>query len=403
MMMQIAALFLNNEVRTGGHRRMLELLESLAARGNGVTVILNRDLEYTPQHFMPVLLDCPYKRKSFPPISVSFRHAIVRAAVTLESVFSVADVLMIHGETHLSAALYLKKRFGVPLLYAHRSNTVREALVSLTDTANGLLGKFRSLLDIVLYRRYETKITAGCDSLVFQSPYDRDDFCARNPLAAGKSHVIRGNIGLPRFKSETQDINHSTCLKKIVFVGTLGNRKGVRHLLHAMLLVRDSGITDLELDVVGPGDLLEYWKKWAVANGMDSKIRFHGRVSNPFVLLASSDLMVVPSDFDSYPDTVLEALHAGIPVIGSMAGGIPDMLGNDELLFPVQNPKAIADIIEHAYRDTVFYDSLRVSCAGRKKMFDFDWAEAWEKVLKGVSPDQNKPAVSAKFVHDQPE
>lgn len=389
--MNILGIFLNNEIRTGGHRRLLELLESLASRGNSVSVILNKDLKYVPHHFEPVVIDCPYKRKSHLPISVTFRHAVRRSASMLDGAVVDADVLMIHGETHLAAALFLKERYRLPVLYAHRSNTVREALVSLSDPGNDLPAKFRSILQFLIYRHYEKKITASCDALVFQSPYDKDDFCARNSHAVDKSYVIRGNIGLPRFSSETENINHATEFRKIVFVGTLGNRKGVRHLLAAMLLLQDWGITDLELDVIGPGDLLEYWKQWIVEHGMQAKIRFHGRVSNPFDYLSQADLMVVPSDFDSYPDTVLEALHAGIPVIGSRVGGIPDILGDDKLLFPVQDPKAIADILAHAYRDPAFYRTLRGLCAVRKKMFSFDWAEAWEKAMAPLVNPEIRP------------
>jgi glycosyltransferase involved in cell wall biosynthesis len=380
--MHIAALFLNNEIRTGGHRRLLELLEDLAAKGNTVTVILNEDLAYTPESFIDVRLPCSYRRRSILPVSLSFRIALGRYRKLLDEKLKGADVLMIHGETHLSAALFLKRRFGVPILYAHRSNTVRETLISLKDPSIKTSARIACVFAMLHYARYERKIARNCDALVFQSPFDMNDFLSRNGRSHSKTHVIRGNIGVPRFRPETADTNHSTSLSKILFLGTLGNRKGVRHLLSAMEMLQTSGARPLELDILGPGILQPQWEKWIRKAGNSDRIRLHGKVADPFPFLATADLLVVPSDFDSYPDTVLEALHVGIPVIGSTAGGIPDMLKYQELLFPVQDPAAIASILSLASKNRDHYLKLRELCRGRREAFIFDWAAEWEKVIR---------------------
>ncbi len=57
---QIVVPFLNNEVRTGGHRRLLELCEDLARKDFNVTVFLNSDLAYTPRYFTEIRIHCPY-------------------------------------------------------------------------------------------------------------------------------------------------------------------------------------------------------------------------------------------------------------------------------------------------------------------------------------------------------
>ena len=116
-------------------------------------------------------------------------------------------------------------------------------------------------------------------------------------------------------------------------------------------MLRERGHSELTLDVIGPGDSMEYWRDWVRQNDLEDRVTLHGRVIDPFPYISGSDLMVVPSDFDSYPDTVLESLHAGTPVIGSAAGGIPDMLEYPELIFNVQSPAEIADKIEALVSD----------------------------------------------------
>jgi glycosyltransferase involved in cell wall biosynthesis len=111
-------------------------------------------------------------------------------------------------------------------------------------------------------------------------------------------------------------------------------------------------------------------------------VTFPGRVASPFPVIIDGDLLVVPSLFDSYPNTVLEALHVGTPVIGSRVGGIPDMLRFDELLFPPMNAEAIADRIERCVHEPAYYKRLRELCAERRVAFQFDWSEAWERAIR---------------------
>lgn len=378
--MKLLALFLNDEIRTGGHRRLLELLEDLPSTGIDTYAVLNASLPYIPTKFKDYRIYCRYKRKSIVPVSAKFTKSAKSWFKSLNTKFDF-DVLMIHGETHYSAARWLQKKTGVPVFYAHRSNTVREILVSMNESSVFSIMRMKQLFQLSIYKSYEKKITLHFNRLAFQSPYDLNDFCSRNPSGTAKSCVIRGNIGLPRFKPETADTNTSTELKKILFVGTLGDRKGVRHLFKAFEILRKSGINDIFLDVLGPGADIDYWNNWIDQNGFIGRIRLHGRVSDPFSFIAASDLMVVPSDFDSYPDTVLEALHAGTPVIGSRAGGIPDMLADDELLFPVQNPEGIAQIISKAYLDNKQYLLLKEKCNRRRSFFHFNWALEWKNEI----------------------
>lgn len=184
----------------------------------------------------------------------------------------------------------------------------------------------------------------------------------------------------PRFKPETAQINHSTSLRRLLFIGTTGPRKGLRYLLEALVLLKERGIDQLELDVVGPGDTeahLSYLKQ----HGLLDKVRFHGRVADPFPFMQADDLMVIPSIYDSFPNTVLEALHTGIPVIASSVGGIPEMLQFSELLFPPGDAKAIAEKIFSLVSASQAYAKLRTLCAQRLPDFHFNWEAKWEEVM----------------------
>jgi glycosyltransferase involved in cell wall biosynthesis len=63
--------------------------------------------------------------------------------------------------------------------------------------------------------------------------------------------------------------------------------------------------------------------------------------------LAASDLFVLPSRSEAFPNAVLEAMAAGLPIVASGVGGIVELIENDRtgLLVPPDDPAALADRI----------------------------------------------------------
>jgi glycosyltransferase involved in cell wall biosynthesis len=377
----IAGIFLNKEIRTGGHVRYLELMEELASRGNKTVVLLNTLLRYDSKAITILSQRVNYRRRGLPPASWVFRSVARRKAGEIGRVLGRTDAVIVHGETHLAAGARLARLLNASLVYGHRSNSVREVLTYLSEKGHSPLQRLRFRLDLLKCYRDERRIGRLADLIVFQSPFDRDEFVARISRASGKVAVIRGNILGPRFLPEYALTNRSTAIQKIVFMGTLGPRKGVDYLVEAIIILASRGLGELAFEICGPGERRQELEGKLDRAGVKNAVTFHGRVPNPFLILAAGDLIVVPSLFDSYPDTVLEALHVGTPVIGSRVGGIPDQLVNDELLFPPMDAEAIAARIERCVREPEFYQRLRQLCAERRAAFEFGWAEAWESAI----------------------
>jgi glycosyltransferase involved in cell wall biosynthesis len=380
--MTIVGIFLGDQVRTGGHVRYLELMEGLARRGNRVVVLMNSLLEYEPKSFEPFARELRYRRKSFPPASWVFAAASARWSASVKAAVGCrVDAVLVFGETHLSAGARMAGSCGAPLIYGQRSNTVREAMTYLEESGHGRLERALIRAEMLKSRIDELRILRHGDLLVFQSAYDRDDFLARNPSAADRCAVIRGDISGPRFKEEYSLANASSGLKTVCFMGTLGPRKGASYMVDAIVELKRRGFGSLMFRICGPGGDPDELAARIAAGGAADMAVMPGRVPEPFSEIVSADLLVVPSLFDSYPNTVLEALHAGTPVIGSRVGGIPDMLAYDELLFPPMDATAIADRIQACAEDPAFYARLRALCRERREAFKFDWAEAWEKAM----------------------
>jgi glycosyltransferase involved in cell wall biosynthesis len=378
--MKILCILLNPEIRTGGHRRYLELAEGLARLGNDVFFIKNDKLAVDLPGVKFINLSYTHKKR-FLPYSLYSLFLLAMKSKKIKERVGPCDYVVVHGETHFLPGLFLSRMLRTRYFYAVRSDTVTENLFYAKNEKKSPLKKGLFLKTAFKYHLYERAISCWADVIAFQSEFDRRNFVSRTKRDTSGTCVIKGNIGEPWFKMEYEGVNTSARLRKILYIGALGERKGVSHLIDACRILSDRKIP-LTTTLVGKGTLSDRLKEKTRDLGLEECVFFLGRQPDPFVFMADHDLLVVPSLFDSYPDVVLEALHAGIPVLASRVGGIPDMLNFDDgLLFPPADPIAMADRIESLYSDSGEYEKARSRCASLRKNFHFDWPGAWEKVM----------------------
>ena len=255
--MTILGIFLNKEMRTGANRRYLELMESLAAKGNRVYVIMNTLLEYTPVSFTKIPLTVPYKRRGFPPASFLFRKAVKRCydseiRPVLEQAGGV-EWVHIHGDMHLNAALYLCSVTGAPLFYAFRCNDITRARILRKSGSLSFREYLFSLLYEQVNRRREKLVARKARLTAFQNICDRDLYCERTGADKNTTVIIPGNIGLPRCIPEWENANKETSPEKLVFAGGVSLSKGLFHMLQTLSLVMDNTGRKIHLSVLGRG------------------------------------------------------------------------------------------------------------------------------------------------------
>ena len=115
--------------------------------------------------------------------------------------------------------------------------------------------------------------------------------------------------------------------RRLAYVGALSAHKGVHVLLEAL---RPLSRADWTLDIFGnPGVDPEYVARLRRMANDDARIRFRGLVAadGPDPIWPSVDLLVVPSLWwENSPLVALEALAAGVPVVASRTGGVPEIV-----------------------------------------------------------------------------
>jgi glycosyltransferase involved in cell wall biosynthesis len=151
----------------------------------------------------------------------------------------------------------------------------------------------------------------------------------------------------------------------VLYVGRLSEEKGVDALLEA--LARAPG---LRADVVGDGPERTSLEGLAATLGVEDRVRFRGRLSAGEVHAAmrASAVVAVPSRwYENMPITVLEAFAAGVPVVASALGGLPELIedGGDGILVPPEDPMALAEALRSITSDPD--RALEMGRAGRAK------------------------------------
>lgn len=122
---------------------------------------------------------------------------------------------------------------------------------------------------------------------------------------------------------------------RIVSVGTLDvPYKGFDVLIDAVSKCVISGL-DIQLVIVGDGRCRESLERHAQHCGVERIMKFAGRVSAGAGVrdeLDHADLFVLASKTEGLPRAMIEAMARGLPCIGSAVGGIPELLGSEELV-----------------------------------------------------------------------
>jgi len=158
----------------------------------------------------------------------------------------------------------------------------------------------------------------------------------------------------------------------VLSVGALVERKGHRTLLQAASQLREQGIR-LRYLVCGEGALRVNLETEAQALGLARDALFAGFCADVPGALAAADLFVHVPLHEGLGVAVIEALAAGVPVVASRVGGLPELIDGQTtgLLVPPQDPMALATALYSLVRDPLWAGALgRTGQALARAQFD---------------------------------
>lgn len=181
----------------------------------------------------------------------------------------------------------------------------------------------------------------------------------RTELTQGPVVVVHN--GTQRIEFSPGELNKK--IPTVLFLGRLGENKGTDTLIKAMQAVK-AKIPGAVLELCGNGDL-EFYK--SQARDLPN-IKFFGWIndSERRAALARATVYCLPSWKEGLPFSILEAMSAGLPVISTPVGSIPEAIthGVNGYLVPPGDPESLADAIISVLKDPSL--ASRMGAAGKE-------------------------------------
>ncbi len=136
---------------------------------------------------------------------------------------------------------------------------------------------------------------------------------------------------------------------------------------------------DATLTIAGSGPLAESLRSLANTLGLAYAIKFSGRLDRDAMAKAyrEADIAINPSLVDNMPNSILEAMASGIPVVSTNVGGVPFIVHDQDtaLLVPPKSPDAMANAILRLIEDAALSEKLVDN--GLAEVEKYTWQRVW--------------------------
>lgn len=252
----------------------------------------------------------------------------------------------------------------------------------------------RRLASLAWRHRREGRVLKAAALSLCNSAYTRSRALACYPgldedrlrvvAKAVETGALRRPLSLPADPLSVLPGDHAPS-SRILFVGADWRRKGLADLIEALPKVVHS-IADIRLIIAGPAHSEHAAiKELARGAGVDANVILLGRVERSVLaaLYWHASILVLPSRAEALGVSILEAMAAGLPVVATQVGGIPEIIRNDDegLLVPAADPSALADAVLRLLQDGALRQ--RLASAGPVRAEDFS-VSAMTSTVKAI-------------------
>jgi len=249
-----------------------------------------------------------------------------KRADTLRQLWAFAEWCREHGIAVVHTSDLYSNIFGLP--------GARIAGVPLRIGNRREVNPDKSLAQLALQRA-----AYACADLVVANSRAAADQLLKERVPERKIRVVPNGLDIGLFHPRPA----SPQPRKVVVVANLRPEKGHEVLIEAAAKVLRR-FPDARFEFVGGGPQLETLRAQCAALHVQHAVVFAGHQENVAARLAAADIFTLPSRSEAFPNAVLEAMAAGLPIVASAVGGICELLDDDRtgLLVPAGDVDALA-------------------------------------------------------------
>ena len=220
-------------------------------------------------------------------------------------------------------------------------------------------------------QRISFKETAGIFTM---SEWDKRFLVDHNLLPAERVHVVQAGINVTPGKNiELFQRPHNETEPRILFIGREFIRKGGDLVVSAVERMHLSGTVKPKLVVAGP-------KTWPLEKSMPEWVEFLGDVSHDELerQLHLANVLALPSRFEAFGIAIVEALAAGVPVVGRNDFAMPEMIrsGGNGVLINSDDTEELAAALTLAITDET------IQATAQREQMQIRQQYSWDRVAQ---------------------
>jgi glycosyltransferase involved in cell wall biosynthesis len=192
-------------------------------------------------------------------------------------------------------------------------------------------------------------------------------------VPSSRIRVIPNGVALDRFAPRAFRGPMTT----VTTIANLREEKAHEVLLCAAAILRERH-PRLRYVIVGEGPRRAALERMAADLGITDRVEFLGHREDVPELLAHTDVYVLPSRSEAFPNGAIEAMAAGVPVVASAVGGLLDLIedGRTGVLLPVGDPHALA-----AALDGLAQSPARAAALGRAARAEVERCYRFDRMI----------------------
>jgi glycosyltransferase involved in cell wall biosynthesis len=261
------------------------------------------------------------------------------------------------------------------------------AAIRVYTPHGGSLHYGRHTLRGIVYGAIERLLSLRTELFLFESAFARKAYEAMVGTPRGIVRVVPNGISA----AEMIPVAPESGAANLLSVGEFRHIKGTDVLIDALAELHRAG-RRVSLAIAGDGEESQALRDQVARLGLTDAIRFLGHTPARQAF-AHGRLLVVPSRADSLPYVVIEAGGAGIPIIASGVGGIPEILGPGANMVPPGKPLQLARAIASALDDPA---GMRLGADRLRERVRTLFSQ--DAMVEGVLAGYGE-AIKAKFMH----
>lgn len=185
-----------------------------------------------------------------------------------------------------------------------------------------------------------------------------------------------------------EEVCHEEREKKIVLVGRIDSNKNQKLAIRAFQMISNK-FPEYKMEIWGTGEDFRALTEFVKEIGMEEKILLQGATDQVKEKLKSAALYILPSNTEGMPNSLMEAMALGLPVISTdcPCGGPKELIqdGINGLLVPVKDEERMAEAMERVLENKEFRSKLGENAMKiRDRLHPDKVNEKWEEYLSSL-------------------